>query len=111
MGAAPSPRLPLQQSLPRRPGPVRPATAKPGQVVTFADPPLARPTGLKGPRGRSQPGPARVWPQDAWRAVILGEEAAAVSNPFLCKMKPTSAPNFIPVSGSEPKKQVLRSPL
>lgn len=80
MGAAPSPRLPLQQSLPRRPGPVRPATAKPGQVVTFADPPLARPTGLKGPRGRSQPGPARVWPQDAWRAVILGEEAAAVSN-------------------------------
>ena len=80
MGAAPSPRLPFQQSLPRRPGPVRPATAKPGQVVTFADPPLARPTGLKGPRGRSQPGPARVWPQDAWRAVILGEEAAAVSN-------------------------------
>lgn len=34
----------------------------------------------RGLCGRSQPRPARVWPQDAWRVVVLGSEAAAVKN-------------------------------
>lgn len=81
MDAAPSPRLPFQQNLPRRPNPVRLATAKLGQVVPFVAPPLGRTAGrLERPRGRSQPRPARVWLQDARRVGVLGSEAAAAEN-------------------------------
>lgn len=34
----------------------------------------------RGLCGRSQLRPARVWPQDAWRVVVLGSEAAAMKN-------------------------------
>lgn len=81
MDAAPSPRLPFQQNLPRRPNPVRLATAKLGQVVPFVAPPLGRTAGrLERPRGRSQSRPARVWLQDARRVGVLGSEAAAAEN-------------------------------
>lgn len=45
----------LSNSLPRPPGPGRPATAKLGQVGPFVAPPQARPAGPVGPRGRRQP--------------------------------------------------------